>query len=277
MDVSARGLTFEVVVSGPPSTDAQPPVLLLHGFPQNRAMWDRVEAFLHPMGQTTIVMDQRGYSPGARPADVSAYAIGECVSDVIAVLDQLDLPKVHLVGHDWGAVVAWHVTAEHPDRVATLTALAVPHPTAFGEAIATDDDQRQRSAYFQLFRQEGKAESVLLRDNGEPIRAMFAGCPPERVETYVAPMLEPGALTAALNWYRAMGRSMACPEVRVPTTYVWGERDIAVGRTAARACAAHVVGPFQFETLDASHWMADEMPEQVSEIILERIKGADAA
>jgi pimeloyl-ACP methyl ester carboxylesterase len=271
MDVSVRGLTFDVVVSGPASD--QPPVLLLHGFPQNGAMWDRVAAMLHGSGLSTIVMNQRGYSRGARPADVEAYRISECVADVIAVLDDLDVPRVHLVGHDWGAVVAWHVAAEHPDRVVTLTALAVPHPTAFGAAIATDDDQRRRSSYFQLFRQEGKAEQVLLRDNGEPIRAMFDGCPPDRVEAYVAPMLEPGALTAALNWYRAMGRTLACADVGVPTTYVWGERDIAVGATAARACGDHVSGPFDFVALDATHWMADEMPERVGEIILDRVKG----
>lgn len=272
MDVSARGLVFDVTKTGPESTNL--PVLLLHGFPQNSGMWDRVSAYLHANGLTTITMDQRGYSPGARPSEVEAYATRECVADVIAVLDQLDIPKVHLVGHDWGSMVAWHVAGEHEDRVATLTALSVPHPVAFGEAIATDEDQQRRSAYFGLFRQSGKAEDVLLEDDAVRMRAIFDGCPPDRVDMYVEPMQVPGALTAALNWYRAMDSSTTnCPPVNVPTSFVWGERDVAVGATAARACAKHVTGPFDLVSTDASHWLADEMPERVSDTILERVAG----
>jgi pimeloyl-ACP methyl ester carboxylesterase len=158
--------------------------------------------------------------------------------------------------------------------VVTLTALAVPHPAAFFEAISTDEDQQRRSSYFALFRQEGKAEHVLLDDDATRLRQIFHGCPPDRVETYVQPMQEPGALTAALNWYRAMdSHTSECPPVEVPTTYVWGENDVAVGAVAARACAKHVLGPYEFVTTDSSHWMADEMPERVSDAILERVAG----
>ncbi len=271
MDISVRGLSFDVVVSGPRADAA--PVLLLHGFPQNSLMWDQVVALLHSHGRDTVTMDQRGYSPGARPAEVDAYRISECVADVVAVTDSLGLREVDLVGHDWGAMVAWHLAAERPERFRTLTALAVPHPAAFGAAVATDDDQKRRSSYFQLFRQEGKAEQLLLEDDGARLRAMFDGCPAGRVDRYVTPLFEPGALTAALNWYRAMGPSLPCAEIMVPTTYVWGERDTAVGATAARSCGQYVTGEYEFVSLDASHWMADEVPEQVSEIILDRAKG----
>src|SRR5215475_16098471 len=116
MDVRARELVFDVTVAGPESNGV--PVFLLHGFPQNSAMWDRVIPFLHVNGLTTITMDQRGYSPGARPTDVDAYATGHCVDDAIAILDFLGVERAHVVGHDWGAVVAWHLAAEHPETVA---------------------------------------------------------------------------------------------------------------------------------------------------------------
>jgi pimeloyl-ACP methyl ester carboxylesterase len=248
-------------------------VLLLHGFPQNAAEWDQVASALHAAGRTTIAPDQRGYSPDARPAEVGAYAIGECVADVVAILDALDAPEVDLVGHDWGSIVAWHLAARHPERVRTLTAVSVPHPEAFGAAIADDPDQQERSAYFKLFRQAGKAEDVLLADCGARLRAMFDGCPPELVDAYVTPMLDRAALTGALNWYRAMTReTTACPAVGVPTTFVWGDRDLAIGATAAQACAAHVAADYRFVPLAGiSHWVADEAPAALAEAILARI------
>lgn len=272
MDVSARGLVFDVTVSGPEGAGA--PVLLLHGFPQNSAMWDRVTAYLHANGLTTIAMDQRGYSAGARPSEPGAYAMRECVEDVLAVLSEIGVDRAHVVGHDWGAIVAWHLAGAHPDRVATLTALSIPHPTALGEAIATDPDQQRRSAYIGFFQEAGKAEQALLADDGARLRALFHGCPPTRVDAYVKPMLAPGALTAALNWYRAIdAHTMSCPQVSVPTSFVWGDRDVAVGAVAARACGKHVTGPYEFVPAGASHWLADEMPEQVNEVILARVAG----
>jgi len=270
MKISVRGLAFDVSVSGP---DGEIPALLLHGFPQNPAMWDAVIPVLHAAGRPTVAPLQRGYSPGARPSDVDSYATGECVADVLAILDALEMPVVDVVGHDWGAIIAWHLAAAHADRVRTLTAVSVPHPTAFGRAIAADPDQQRRSAYMNLFRQEGKAEHVLLEDGAARLSAIFEGLPAERVERYVAPLREPGALTATLNWYRAMSAFDAgCGPVAVPTTFVWGDADVAVGSTAARDCGAHVEGDYRFVPLiGVSHWIADEAPGALTEAILERI------
>jgi pimeloyl-ACP methyl ester carboxylesterase len=272
MRMSVRGFTFDVGVGGPDA--GARPVLLLHGFPQNSSMWDQITPVLHANGRSTIALDQRGYSPGARPSDVDAYAMSECVADVIAVRDELGAPVVDLVGHDWGAVVGWHLAAGHPDRVGTYTAVSVPHPVGFGEAMANDADQKQRSAYIGLFRQAGRAEDLLLEDNAVRISAMFAGCPPERIESFVAPMRDRAALTGALNWYRAMTpATMTCARVSVPTTFVWGEADIAIGPTAARSCAAHVDGDYRFVPLvGVGHWVADEAPGALGEAILARIE-----
>ncbi|MET9020005.1 alpha/beta hydrolase [Actinopolymorpha sp. NPDC004070] len=267
--IDARGLTFDVAAGGP---EHGPAVLLLHGFPQHAGEWDQVVPSLHAAGLRTYALNQRGYSPGARPAAVEDYRMAECVADAVAVLDALGVDVAHVVGHDWGAMVAWQLAAGQPDRVRTLTAVSVPHPAAFAQALATDADQRERSSYIELFRQPGKAEQVLLGDDAAALRGVFADVAAERVESYVAPMREPGALTAALNWYRAMSLNDVAGPVTVPTTFVWSDGDVAIGRTAAESCAAHVTGDYRFVTLNGvTHWIPDEAPDAVAEAVLARI------
>lgn len=269
MNLSVRGLTFEVTTAGPAGGA---PVLLLHGFPQNATMWHAVSPALHAAGRMTITPDQRGYSPGARPVDVDTYRLSESVADALAILDALGVRRADIVGHDWGALVAWYLGADHPDRVRTLTAISVAHPVAMSSAIATDADQGQRSGYVSMFRQAGTAEEQLLAEDAKRLRAMFAGCPATFVDGYVRRMQEPGALTGALNWYRALPPgALVCGKVAVPTTFVWGNRDVAIGRAAALACAEQVDGEYRFVELDASHWIPDEMPAQLVDEILHRI------
>ncbi|MET8123870.1 alpha/beta fold hydrolase [Micromonospora sp. NPDC005291] len=274
MRVDARGFTFEVTTGGP--ADGVP-VLLLHGFPQHSGEWDDVVPALHAGGLRTYALDQRGYSPGARPTAVADYRIPELVADVVAVLDALGLDAVHLVGHDWGAIVAWAVAAQHPDRVRTLTGVSVPHPAAMAHALATDGQQKARSSYIALFRKPGKAEKVLLAWNATALRKLLGGVgDASRVDRYANPMREPGALTVALNWYRAMSRAdlAAVGPVAVPTTYVWSDRDVAIGRTAAEACAANVTGDYRFVQLTGvSHWIPDAAPGLLAEAILARAGG----
>ncbi|GAA3765222.1 alpha/beta fold hydrolase [Micromonospora maritima] len=278
MRVEARGLTFEVRTGGPEGGD---PVLLLHGFPQHSGEWDAVTPALHAAGLRTYALDQRGYSPLARPAAVEAYRIPELVADAAGVLDALGVTRAHLVGHDWGAIVAWGLAAAYPERVRTLTAVSVPHPAAMGHALATDPRQKAKSAYIALFRMPGKAEKVLLALHGAALRRLLRGVgDADVVARYAEPMRDPQALTAALNWYRAMsGTDMkAVGPVEVPTTYVWSDRDVAIGRTAAQACAAHVTGDYRFLVLDGvSHWIPDEAPGPLAEAILARCTGAEEA
>jgi pimeloyl-ACP methyl ester carboxylesterase len=263
MQISARGFTFEVHVGGPADGT---PILLLHGFPQHSGEWDLVAPLLHASGYQTIALDQRGYSPGARPTDVDAYRIGEPVADALAVLDARGLGTVHVVGHDWGAVVGWHLAAAHADRVRTFTAVSIPHPRALASATIEDADQRARLSYFELFRQAGKAEEVLLADDARRLTAMLAGCPEARVKEYVEPMRVPGALTGALNWYRVPPQP--ADTVAVPVTYVWGDRDTAIGSVAAQRCADWVSGPYRFVPLSGfSHWIPDEAPVELAETI----------
>ena len=273
MLVAARGFAFDVDVDGP--ADGAP-VLLLHGFPENRRMWAPVVPFLHAAGLRTIAPDQRGYSPGARPEGVEAYRIDELAADALGILDALDIAgPAHVVGHDWGSVVGWRLAAHHAERVHTWTAVSVPHPAAFDAAVVNDADQRERSSYIRLFRQPGKAEELLLADGAARLRRLFADAGPVDVDRFVAPLREPGALTAALNWYRAYNRDLAGDPTRVavPTTYVWSDADVAIGPTAALACGAHVDGEYRMVTLGGvSHWIAEEAPGALAGAIVDRVR-----
>jgi pimeloyl-ACP methyl ester carboxylesterase len=191
----------------------------------------------------------------------------------------LDVPVAHVVGHDWGANVAWGLAAWHPDRVRTLTAVSVPHPTAYTLAYRADPEQKERSGYIRLFWQAGKAEEVLLADGARRLRRMLdapdSGVPAEAVDVYVAQLSAPGALTAALNWYRAMSSDTRVDPVDVPTTYVWSDGDVAVGRTAAEACADQATGDYRFVELPGiTHWVPEQAPAQLARAVLDRIASA---
>lgn len=269
MRIGLGDLTFDVRVGGPADGRA---VLLLHGFPQNAGCWDTVVGSLTAAGLRTVAPDQRGYSPGARPTEVDAYRLDLLVGDVLGLLDALDLATVDVVGHDWGAMVAWALAAGHPDRVRTLTAVSVPHPDAYRWALLNDVDQQTRSAYIRLFQTEGKAEQVLLAEQGRRLRAMFGDLDQAVVNSYVSAMDGPGALTAALCWYRALPHAPATGPVTVPTTYVWSDGDIAVGRVAAQRCGRHVTGPYRMvELAGVSHWIPEQAPDTLARAVLDRL------
>lgn len=272
-DPTVGKLTFDVATAGP---DDGEPVLLLHGFPQSYDAWQPITPLLTAAGLRVIAPDQRGYSPDARPDGVEAYTIEHLVDDVIGILDAYDVTQAHVVGHDWGASVAWALAAHHPDRVATLTAVSVPHLAAFGHALATDPDQRSRSRYISAFREPGRAEEALLADDGRRFRAMFAGHVPEAlVDAHWRRHGSGGGLTATLNWYRAMTPAMSdLPAVTVPTTFVWSNGDDFLGRTGAEACGGYVTADYRFTELDdVSHWIPEEAPEQLARQVIDRAQG----
>jgi pimeloyl-ACP methyl ester carboxylesterase len=267
--------TFDVRVDGP--EDGRP-VLLLHGFPETSLSWAAVTPLLTEAGLRTYAPDQLGYSPGARPDEVEAYSTPNLTQVTADLLTALGVDRADVVGHDWGANVAWALAGWHPDRVRTLTAVSVPHPAAYTVAYRTDPEQKERSGYIRLFWQEGKAEEVLLADDGRRLRRMLSGgegetgIPAEAIEQYVSVLSAPGALTAALNWYRAMSSSDRVDPVGVPTTYVWSDGDVAIGRTAAEACANYVTGDYRFVELPGiTHWIPEQAPDLLAAAILERI------
>jgi len=266
-------LVFDAVVSGP---DDGEPVLLLHGWPQTSLSWGRVMPALASSGIRCAALDQRGYSPGARPSEVSAYALPHLVEDTVGAIEALGWESAHVVGHDWGAVVAWALAARRPELVRSLTALSVPHPRAFDQALRTDPVQWKKSAYLGLFRASPRrAAQLLLRDGAAPLRGVYAGAVHKAdVARYVEHFSQDDALEASLRWYGAMGAGKfgEVPAVTVPTTYVWGTEDVALGARAARGCARWCLGPFEFRVLNGrGHWLPDEDPDAVVDAILARV------
>ena len=270
--VSVGDLTFDVSVSQPDSSPTGT-VLMLHGFPESRASWRTVADLLRDAGYATIAPDQRGYSAGARPVEIDAYQLDELVADVIGICDAFGLDRVHLVGHDWGAIVAWTVAARHPDQISSLTALSVPHPAAFAWARSEDPDQRERSGYMEYFQTPDEPEFNLLAGDAAALRMGFGDAVPAEVaDQHVRVLTAPGAMTAALNWYRAPAPVEDAPIVDVPTTFVWSSGDIAIARAGAERCGEFVRGDYRFiEIPDASHWLPDEHPEAVADAILSRV------
>jgi pimeloyl-ACP methyl ester carboxylesterase len=272
--VDVGDLTFDVRVDG---ADDGRPVLLLHGFPETSLSWAAVTPRLTEAGLRTYVPDQLGYSPGARPAEVEAYSMPALAQVTADLMTAMELPRADVVGHDWGANVAWTMAAWHPDRIRSLTAVSVPHPGAYTVAYRADPEQKERSGYIRLFWQAGKAEDVLLADDARRLRRMLHGdgdngIPAEAIDEYVAVLSAPGALTAALNWYRAMSSDIRVDKVEVPTTYVWSDGDVAIGRTAAEACAEYVTADYRFVELQGvTHWIPEQAPDRLAVAILDRI------
>jgi pimeloyl-ACP methyl ester carboxylesterase len=263
------GYVFDVRDEGPQDGTV---VVLLHGFPQDSTAWDGIVGPLHAAGYRTLAPDQRGYSVGAMPAAPKAYKQAELVNDVMALLDAAETKKVHIVGHDWGGSVAWSFASEHPERCLSMTSLSTPNPAAF-KAVAFRSTQLLKSWYMGMFQIPKLSESV-LRPGGSAWRAMSRGLPEHQARHYEENMTRPGALTAALNWYRALPKDMAHPSIQpqritVPVLYIWGERDPALGRAAAEATADFVTGDYTFVALaDVGHWIPETSPEIVGDEML---------
>jgi pimeloyl-ACP methyl ester carboxylesterase len=265
------GLHFDVRDAGPLDGEA---VVLLHGFPQDATCWGDVATWLNVAGYRTLAPDQRGYSPGSRAAGASDYRFRTLVDDVLELAAAADADRFHVVAHDWGALVAWALAADQPGRVASLTSLSVPHPGAFRAALLRG--QALRSWYMGLFQMPGLTER-LIRPGSWMWSQLVRGLPEPAAQHYADRMSQPGALGAALNWYRALPGELRHPSVRVgrirvPTLYVWGARDPALGRTAAELTRQYVTGPYRFEVLDrAGHWLPEREGEHVAELVLEHL------
>jgi pimeloyl-ACP methyl ester carboxylesterase len=267
------GLTFDVRDAGPADGE---PVVLLHGFPQDSAAWDQVAPALHQAGLRTLAPDQRGCSPMARPRGRGRYRLRETTADVLGLMDAAGLDAAHVVGHDWGGMVAWALAAWHPDRVRTLSVLSVPHPAAMAKAMVTSD-QALRSYYMFAFQLPLLPERLLLAGGGTPLRRMLrgGGLSREAAAHYVARMREPGALSAALGWYRAMPFSAREPvgTVRVPTLHVWSTGDAFLGRAGIEDTARFVDAPYRLEIIeDVSHWLPELAADRVAELVTTHVK-----
>lgn len=271
--IEANGLVFRARVAGLDSKG--PGLVLLHGNPETSAMWEPLIAPAAAAGYRVIAFDQRGYSPGARPAGVEAYRVDQTLGDVLAVADAAGFEDFHLVGHDWGCVVGWIVAVQHPERVRSWTGLSIPHPGPMIQQL-----QGGLPTYIQVFNTPWVPE-LLLSFGGFAL--LRRGLPENEAlrDEYVAMLAEPGALSATLNWYRAIPSSLGSFagesfEVQPPTLFIWGSREGWVNAERLERQRALVRGSYQELEVDAGHWLMQEQTQPVVERILGHLAAVDA-
>ncbi|QRP43700.1 alpha/beta fold hydrolase [Amycolatopsis sp. FDAARGOS 1241] len=259
------------LAAGPESGEL---VLLLHGWAEFADSWTAELGALGAAGYRAVAVDQRGYAAGARPLDVDQYSVRHLITDVIAFAAALGHDRFHLVAHDWGGMVGWAFASAHPDQLRSLTVLTTPHPAALHRAATDDQRQFRDLGYVRFFRNpDGRAEASLLADDAAGLRATYGDrVPAELVERNISRLTEPGALTAALNWYRGGPATdefdIPAGRISVPTLYLWGSEDPYLGRTAAELTRSYVDGSYEFEVVEgASHWL----PEEAADFIVPRI------
>jgi pimeloyl-ACP methyl ester carboxylesterase len=275
LEIPVGEFVFDARAAGPADGEL---VLLLHGFPQSSWEWRSQLHALGDAGYRAVAPDQRGYSRRARPEGVEHYEVQHLIADVLALADWLGGHQFHLVGHDWGAAVAWAVGGTHQERLRTLNIVSVPHPKAFAKALTQSEDQQNKSSYIQLFREEGKAEEVLGGNDFAALRAMLSTAgSADDVDEYMRVLGQPGALTAALNWYRAMQPGLVgeIGPITMPTMFVWSTDDIALGREGAEATGRYVDGPYRFEVLEGvSHWIPEQAADDLTRLLLDHLATA---
>jgi pimeloyl-ACP methyl ester carboxylesterase len=247
------------------------PVVLLHGWPDTGELWTHQIAALTAAGYRAIAPDLRGFGASSKPADVAAYATPAHVGDVVGLLDALDIPRAHLVGHDWGAAIAWVTAALAPQRVASVTALSVGHPASIRTAGWR---QRQMSWYMLLFQFRGVAEEWLSANDFRNFREWSRH---PQADSVAARLAEPGALTASLGIYRAnlppeslIAPPPELPPVTVPAMGVWSTRDLALTEENMTNSAKFVAAPWRYERIEgAGHWMQLEAPDALNALLLD--------
>ena len=263
---TSDGLQFDVLDEGPLEG---PVVVALHGFPQTSAAWACVTQRLTAAGYRVLAPDQRGYSPGAQPRSATAYTLDHLCADVLALVDAAGVERFSVLGHDWGAAVGWALAANCPERVQTLTAVSVPHPAAFTQALA--GTQALRSLYMAWFQVPVLPELSFRLAGGVLARRLLSAMAHPDSDGALRLLADPRTATGGLNWYRALRHrtSLRVGRVDVPTLYVWSDRDPALGRRAAEDTRRWVRGPYRFEVLrGASHWVPEEHPVELAELVL---------
>jgi pimeloyl-ACP methyl ester carboxylesterase len=248
-----------------------PAVLLVHGFPDSHRLWRHQTGPLVEAGHRVIVPDLRGFGESPRPEGVEHYRLTAVVEDLVELLDE----PAHVVGHDWGAGLAWALAILRPDLVRSLAVLSVGHPNASRPRSL----ESREKAWYQLLFQFEEAEELFLRDDAALLREWIGDA--VDIERYVEDLSRPGAMTAALSYYRANLHPRndlsprPLPPCAVPTLGLWSSGDRYLTEGQMQRSAEHVTAPFRYERVDgAGHWMQLDAPERVSALLLEHLAGA---
>jgi len=286
--IRANGVLLHTVIAGPADGE---PIMLLHGFPEYWYGWRAQIDVLAAAGYRVIVPDQRGYNLSDKPKEVSDYRISILATDVVSLAEALGYTQINLVGHDWGAAVAWWVATMYPERLKKLVILNVPYPSLMRDELLSGNWQQiMKSWYIGFFQIPFLSEGVLSFNNYEGLadtlrRTSNPGSFTEAdIERYKRAWAMPGAMTAMLNWYRAMvqqnlpriggGSPSSSGErpparIRVPTLMLWGEKDVALSKELAQPSIDMCDDGRLIFFPNATHWVQHDEAEAVNRHILE--------
>jgi epoxide hydrolase 4 len=277
--LKTNGINLHVVQAGP---QHGPLVILLHGFPEFWYGWCQQIDYLVAQGYRVWVPDQRGYNLSDKPQTIAAYNLDELSADVIGLIDAAGQETTLLVGHDWGAAVAWWTACKYPERLSKMVILNVPHHKVFGKTFNTDPQQRRKSWYMAFFQLPFLPEFMLGLGNTNGLaRALKTTSRPGTfsdadIAEYRIAWAQPGALTAMLNWYRAAFKTppkqQPDPRVTVPTLILWGKQDNVLKWEMAQASVELCDDGRLVYFDEATHWIAHEEPERVNTLISEFFK-----
>ena len=282
MFVKTNGIDLHVITAGPENGQ---PVILLHGFPEFWYGWRKQISALAEAGYRVIVPDQRGYNLSDKPKGVRNYRLKVLAADVLGLIDTLGYDKVHLVGHDWGAVVAWAVAIWYPKRLHKLVIMNVPHPAVMLDFLRKDSAQRRNSWYIFFFQLPWLPEYFLRKDDWRTSIRMLLGSSKKGsfrkadILEYKKAWSQPGAITAMINWYRAAARYIPKmskdPRVTVPTLMLWGKKDTALSHRMAGPSIDYCDDGKLVFFEDATHWVQHDEYESVNQFLLEFLSEAN--
>ena len=266
--IDVKGIRLNVIDAG-----SGPAVLFIHGFPDTSAVWRYQIPAMVKAGYRVVAPDVRGFGKSDKPAQTQDYELTVLVGDMINLLDTLGIEKAHVVGHDMGAVIAWVMGCFYPQRIGRLAVLSVGHPMANREKRSIE--QREKAWYMLFFQFRDTAEALLKRDDWKLFREILRNH--SEVENWIKDLSRPGALTAALNWYRAnmgpereLAKPVLIPAVKLPTLGIWSSGDAYLTEKPMLASEAFVTGEWQYQRIDgASHWLQLDEPDRVNKILLD--------
>jgi pimeloyl-ACP methyl ester carboxylesterase len=274
--IKANGLEFFARVAGMKNIGKN--VILLHGFPESSIEWEALIKVAADSNYRVLAFDQRGYSPNARPTEVSEYHLNKLTEDVFTVADAVGFDTFHLVGHDWGAGIGWKAVMDKPERIITWTALSVPHLGAFFDGVLNDTIQAKKSGYFKIFQKKYVPEFLLTFAGQRGMKKVINNLPENQKTENLSIMAEPFALTAELNWYRAMDvegfvkNKVFEKEISCPTLFIWGKKDEVISETVIKKQTKFIKGKYKEIPLNAGHNLIQEKEKIVIGAILKHFK-----
>lgn len=279
--IATNNINLHVMTDGPENGT---PVILLHGFPEFHYGWRKQIPALVEAGFRVIVPDQRGYNLSDKPKGISAYDVDILAKDIVGLFDHFGIQKAKLVGHDWGAVVAWTVAVNHPERLEKLAILNVPHPDVMTDFVLNNSAQRKKSWYVYFFQIPLFVEWMLSKNDFENLTRMLTHSGRKStfseadVMEYKKAWSQKGTLTAMLNWYRAamrrglrsaFSKKSAARRVHVPTMMLWGKHDVALSAEMAQP-SIDLCDEGDLTFFDKStHWVQHDAAEEVNQKLIE--------